>query len=318
MIKKLLMVGNFETLTSSENDYLVALEELGIEVTALQENGVSGDLIEKAALHSDALFWVHTHGWSPTGKPMRDVLLSLKYAGVPSFGYHLDLWMGLARQADLGHDDYWRTDYFFTVDRLMADYLNKTPNMPKAFYIKAGVAKSSCYMAKLADGSFPEIVFVGSKNYHPEWPYRPLLIDWLSRTYGDRFAHYGNDGLGTVRGATLNAVYANSKIVIGDALCIGFDYPDYTSDRLYETTGRGGFLIHPNIKGVETSFVNGKELVLYDFGDFVGLKAKIDYYLTHDAEREAIRSAGQARTLRDHTYTARLKQILTILDKETK
>ena len=60
--------------------------------------------------------------------------------------------------------------------------------------------------------------------------------------------------MGVIRGKELNDLYATAKVVVGDTLCKGFNYPYYFSDRLFETTGRGGFLIHPYIKGLEDYF----------------------------------------------------------------
>ena len=48
----------------------------------------------------------------------------------------------------------------------------------------------------------------------------------------------------------------------------------------------------------------------YEHGNLKDLKQKIDYYLTHDDEREAIRLRGHERTKRDHTYVNRWKTIL--------
>lgn len=313
-IKKLAFVGNFRLQHCSEMDYFWTFRQMGIEVVQLQEGMTSGEAIEAAALDCDALFWVHTHGWKPQGKSMREVLLTLKLNGVPSFGYHLDLWKGIARETDLQHDDYWLVDDFFTVDKLMADWLNTQPDKPRGHFLQAGVVERDCYLGAKVDRDFPEVVFVGSRNYHPEWPYRPMLIDWLKATYGSRFQHYGGDGAGVVRGDTLNRLYANSKIVVGDTLCKGFNYPYYTSDRVYETTGRGGFLIHPYITGMETEFVDGKEIIFYDYADFKGLKQLIDYYLEHDYQREAIRRAGYKRTKAQHTYTNRLSHILATVE----
>lgn len=162
-----------------------------------------------------------------------------------------------------------------------------------------------------------DIVFTGSYNYHPEYEYRKTLIDWLKNIYKEKFFHFGSNGLPVVRGEELNKVYSYSKIVIGDTLCKNFNYPFYFSDRLFEVTGRGGFLIFPYIKGVEDHFVIGKELVTYEFNNFDDLKTKIDYYLERDDEREKIRLAGHERTKKDHTYTQRLKQLLNIIENDT-
>ena len=162
-----------------------------------------------------------------------------------------------------------------------------------------------------SDETSNDIIFVGSKGYHPEWNYRPTLIDWLRDSYQSQFTHVGGDGdTGTIRGERLNRVYGSSKIAVGDTLCIGFDYPYYFSDRLFESTGRGGFTIFPYIKGIEDNFEIGKEIVTYEFNNFDDLRQKIDYYLNNDEEREQIRIAGHERTKKDHTYMRRWEQIL--------
>src|SRR5258708_5719926 len=163
-----------------------------------------------------------------------------------------------------------------------------------------------------------DIVFVGSRGYHSEWPYRPQLVDWLKQTYGSRFHHFSGEveSEGLKRGLELNQVYADAKVVVGDTLCINFDYPYYFSDRLFETTGRGGFTIFPYIKGIEKCFLPGKEIVTYNYGDFEQLKSLIDYYLEHDEEREKIRLAGFTRAKKDHGYCKRWEYILeTVFNK---
>lgn len=82
------------------------------------------------------------------------------------------------------------------------------------------------------------------------------------------------------------------------------------SDRVYETLGRGGFLIHPWIDGMELEFQDCEHLVYYEYGDFAGLKAKIDYYLEAHEERECIRSAGHEYVKRHCTYMHRMAAIL--------
>jgi spore maturation protein CgeB len=42
---------------------------------------------------------------------------------------------------------------------------------------------------------------------------------------------------------------------------------------------------------------------------------KIQYYSSHEDERKKIALAGQARTLRDHTYKKRMEQLKNILEK---
>lgn len=313
----LVLYGNFNVDFTSETHWANSLEMLGHTVKRIQETTMPTDLVLSEALESDALIWVHTHGVNHMGSmSMSEVLKKLKEAKVPTIAYHLDLYMGLQRWREYENDSYIRdVEYFFTVDKLMADWLNENTKV-KGHYIPAGVYEKECIMLPQQQVRY-DIIFTGSKKYHPEYPYRPQLIDFLTSTYGKRFIHIGNDGeVSNQRGMKLNQIYRNAKICVGDTLNLNFSYPYYFSDRLFEQPGRGAFQIFPNIKGVEDLYENGKEIVLYEHGNLDDLKEKIDYYLTHSEEREAIRLAGFERTKRDHTYTKRWQQILDTVFKK--
>lgn len=330
-------LGNFGVDYSSETHHKKSLESLGHEVIALQETQVGSENILDEAMNSDMFVWVHTHGWdTPGNMTMQTVLKYLKKANVPTVTYHLDLWLGLKRQADLDKDAVYRhIEHFFTCDKQMADWFNQNTDV-KGHYLPAGVFGDECYMAphQTENEGFPtekriykyDVIFVGSKGYHPEWPYRPKLINWLQQTYGDRFAHYGGDGRGVVRGAALNQLYADTKVAVGDSLVQGFTYPYYWSDRLYEASGRGAFQIFPQITGIQDQYTTYDfklddgwawdkapapiELVTYEFDNFGMLKERIDHFLEHNDERESIRKAGYERTKRDHTYAKRWAHII--------
>lgn len=301
-------LGNFEVDYSSETHHKKSLEALGHSVIPMQERLVTADQVLQNAINSDMFVWVHTHGWNTPGDMVK-VLDKLKEATIPTLTYHLDLWLGLEREKDLSQDEFYKhIGHFFATDKLMADWFNENTDV-KGHYLPAGVLYDECFMAEPDDQK--GVIFVGSKGYHPEWPYRPQLINWLRDTYGDQFTHVGGDGdTGTIRGYALNKTFANSKVTVGDTLCLNFDYPYYWSDRVYETLGRGGFLIMPRIKGLEDTFEDGKHMVLYKYGDFGELKHKIDYYLEHDDEREAIRKAGHELVTNNHTYKNRWEAII--------
>jgi hypothetical protein len=239
---------------------------------------------------------------------MEKVLDTLKDNNIPSMTYHLDLWFGLQRQKDLEiMPVYKKIGHFFTVDSQMAQWFNKETNV-KGHYLPAGVFGEECTYKELTQKK--DVIFVGSKKYHPEWQYRTQLVDWLEKVYGNRFEHYGNGGIESVRGLRLNKLYWSTKVVVGDTLCLNFNYPDYWSDRIYETLGRGGFLIHPYVPGIEKEFVDRKHVVFYEYGNFDQLKELVDYYLTHEEEREEIRKAGHELVKNNYTYRHRWQHIL--------
>lgn len=328
---RITFLGNFHVDYTSETHHKKSLEALGHEVIALQEGQATTLQVFESARNSDMLVWVHTHGWDTPetgGYTAIGVLQKLKELGIPTLTYHLDLWFGIAREKDLEQDPFYKNiEYFFTCDKLMADYFNEKTNV-KGVYLPAGVFQDDMKL-DLDAPKTRDVIFVGSKGYHPEWPYRPKLINWLRETYGSRFTHVGGDGdTGTIRGEALTKLYNETKVVVGDSLVKGFDYPYYWSDRLYETAGRGGFQIFPQIIGIQEQYSTYDfkvddggfwdkapapiELVTYQFDDFQMLKQRIDHYLEHDAERDEIRKNAYERTVKDHTYLSRWQ---TILDK---
>lgn len=307
-------LGNFKVDYSTETHHVNTLEHMGHTVYRLQEAHARSEKVLQIASESDVFVWVHTHGWTTPGRiPMQDVLYELKNLGIPTLTYHLDLWFGLKRQNDLENDPiYKHIEHFFTVDKLMADWFNQNTNV-KGHFLPAAVYDQEAYIDRSYNGTTfdNDIIFVGSRGYHPEYSYRPELIDFLKNTYGDRFLHVGGDGdTGVIRGQHLNKIYARSKIAVGDTLNLNFNYPYYSSDRLFESTGRGGFTIYPRISGITDWYINKKEIVYYQHGNLDDLKNKIDYYLEHDLEREQIRLAGHINAKHNHTYKNRWEIIL--------
>ncbi|HEY6802741.1 MAG TPA: glycosyltransferase [Pyrinomonadaceae bacterium] len=77
--------------------------------------------------------------------------------------------------------------------------------------------------------------------------------------------------------------------------------------RLFEATGVGTCLLTDWKANLATLFKPDSEVVT--FRDTDECVEKIKYLLEHDDERRAIATAGQARTLRDHTFEDRAQQI---------
>ena len=312
----ILMIGNFQVPYTTENHWALSYEKLGHKVLKFQENEARTQHIYQQGKNADLIHYVHTHKWNTPGNfAIGELLKKFESRSIPTISVHLDYWRGLKREIDVNHHPFWKTQYVFTADGGSNQwYRDKGINH---FYLPAGVLEEECYIGDWKEKFAYDVIFVGSRNYHPEWEHRPKLIDWLESTYGDKFKRFAGDvePHRTVRGRTLNDIYASAKVVIGDSLCLDYKHRDYFSDRLFETTGRGGFIIFPEIKGIRDFFTED-ELVTYKFGKFSMLQDLIDYYLERNEEREKIQLAGHLRTKHHHTYTHRVKQIFEILRKD--
>lgn len=310
-------IGNFEAPFSTENDRKWSFEKLGYTVIAFQENKTT---IEDLRRHMhdefysdpigiecfDVLFYSHTHGWEIPN--LIEFFAECKEKKVPTVSVHLDRWAWLDRVTDVGKEATWFTEYLFMADGSPeAVELYNRHNL-NWHYLKPGVVERDCYMAAPDHIKFPhEIVFVGSKGYHHEYPFRPQLIEFLEKTYGDRFGHYGGGSkYGTIRGHDLNVLYASAKIVVGDS-CFG-GRPYYVSDRYYETRGRGGFLLHPEVEGVDKAGI-----MFYEKDNLGLLKDAIDLMLTKDSVREEAREVGFQWVKHQETYTNRAEEMLKII-----
>lgn len=313
---RIVLLGNTELPYSSESYYVKTLESMGHEVVPLYEGEVTGEKVLEEALKADLFVWIHGHSETTPGMEMKDVLLKLKEAKVKTVTWHHDLFFGLGRQNKITEEAVYKyIDHFFSTDKLMADWVNSSTDV-KGHYLPSAVYDKEANM--IPKKSELEVIFVGNRGYHSEWPYRPQLIDMLKDTYRDKFQWFSGeeDSGGLKRGDALNQVFADAKVVVGDSLCLNFDYPYYWSDRVWETLGRGGFLIMPWIKGLDDYFEDGKHLVFYEYGDFKDLRSKIDFYLQNDQAREYIRKQGHELVKNNHTYRHRWETILNEVNQD--
>lgn len=295
---------------STETHVASALEALGHRVVRLQENQTSWADCEAAGRASDMFLWQRTWDIDPDGG--HRALAALEAAGVPTVSFHLDLYIGLEREAQLVDDPFWRTALVVTADgghdaQFAAYGINHR-------WLPPAVAEEECVIGRLDRRRFPHrIVFVGSHPYpHPAWRvYRNRLITTLQRRYRGHFRVWPDRGR-PIRGAELANLYASAAVVVGDS-CLAGQVPRYWSDRIPETIGRGGFLIHPEIEGMGDWYRDGHDLVTYPVGDLPGLCDRIDHYLSAPDGREAIATQGRTTVLGRDTYRHRMAAVLDMV-----
>lgn len=265
----------------------------------------------------DLVMYTRTHGLPPETTLLWRKLEAL---GIKTCSYHLDLYVGMDREHDVGNDPFWLTGYVFTADG--------DPRSAEVFAAR-GINHHWLSPAVVTDEAVPgvyreqydyDVVFVGSKDYHKEWPWRPKMIDYLSQRYGERFFRFNSDTTGFIRNQELNDLYASAKIVVGDTLELP-DHINYWSDRYFETIGRGGFLIAPKVPGLEKFLTDSEHYIgyLHPHPGLSTAKAldrlgeKIDFWLAHPGERALIQTAGHAHVRTNHTYRRRLSEAFEVM-----
>lgn len=312
---RLAYLGNFSVPYSTESHVALSLEVLGHEVTRLQEGEVRAvDVPMRAfAVEAELMLWTQTYGLAVTGGTIEDRWSMLAgLSSIPVVGFHLDLWWGLRRSVQISQrEPFFHVDTLYTSDgghdeQWKAAGVNHRWSPPAVY-------GGECYLADPDPHFRSDVAFVGSwrgYNHAEHWPAREAMLRAVRQRYGRRFAMHPRGP--AVRGAELNTLYASVKVVVGDS-CLAGQIPRYVSDRVFETLGRGGVLVHPRVEGITDGalLAEGEHLLCFDAGDHEEMLRQIDYLLSHDDEREAMHRRGAQHVREHHTYAHRMERILS-------
>jgi spore maturation protein CgeB len=116
---------------------------------------------------------------------------------------------------------------------------------------------------------------------------------------------------GEAWGLEMYRVLAGAKVALNRHIDVAEDYAN--NMRLYEATGVGALLLTDAKRNLGELFAVGREVVAYEDAD--DLAAKIEHYLEHEDERASIARAGHERTLGEHSYEARMRELADILSR---
>lgn len=296
-MKRIIYIGNFKEFYATENYIAFAFEKLGFEVIRVPQDRIPNAKVVLNAVFKYKPEFVMFSKWGNA----RETIALLRQNKILTVGWIFDLYFGLPSefgQRNINNGSF-QCDICFVTD-------GGNDRVFKEHGINAKLLRQGIHTPEAKEGTrspHEPIIFLGTYNYEK----RKALVDFLKKNYQDDFVVYGQGGdKQPVRGMKLNDVLASAKIVVGDS--VPADY--YWSNRIYEVLGRGGFLIHPEIKGLDEEIKPGKHFVPFKHGDFADLKNKIQYYLEHDEEREAIRRAGHLYVKSKYTYTDRCRELL--------
>jgi spore maturation protein CgeB len=148
------------------------------------------------------------------------------------------------------------------------------------------------------------------------------LLEHLTEQTNMRIFGYGANSLpkyspvhknhgGEVWGIDMYRTLARSKITLNRHINVAES--NANNMRLYEATGVGTMLLTDRKNNLHELFEINKEIVTYSSKEEAA--ELVRYYLDHPEESEKIAKAGQARTLREHTYEQRMRELVPILKR---
>lgn len=300
--KTICFIGKFEELYDEEGKAR-ALEKVGFRVLRFDEQVFNNSKIENQKTlfdtKPDYVFFTKLR------TPQKSVFLEMCASkGIKTVCWLPDLYFNIEREAELLSDPIFKSDYVFTPDGGNQSKFEKL-NI-NHICVRQGVSEE--YLSLNNQDKDIDILFVGTLN-PMHLPYRKMLLDKMVDVYGERFQWYGKYNDREVRNSQLESLYSRAKIVIGD--CVESD--SYWSNRVYEVTARGGFLIHPKVNDLELHFEDRKDIVFFERHNLENLIHLIDFYIDKEELRNEISKSGYEKTKSKNLLIHRANKIKEII-----
>lgn len=322
-MNRLIYIGNFRPEHSTENHVLTSLRWLGADVLPVQEDECPwGDLVDIAeGYHADFVLWTHTHDYASGDKEAEcfRAIDALREARMPTVSYHLDRWLGLERQSQAENEPFFRTDLVVTADG-GHDALWEQLGVNHR-WLPPGIVHTQVGRGVRDSRYVKDVGFVGGwQAYgHAEvWPWRFTVVNETRLRYGSRFRAWPRGGP-AIRGAELASIYASTKVLLGDS-CLapaadGTPMTRYWSDRVPETLGRAGLLVHPDVVGLRDWWPCALPFT-FELGDLDSVFAAIERGLRLPQQRrDELLDEALNVVHRDHTYAVRMMQVFEWVDE---
>jgi spore maturation protein CgeB len=151
-----------------------------------------------------------------------------------------------------------------------------------------------------------EVLVLGRAHPDRVEPVRALVRGFDTHVYGEGWEEHGITGRGLIYGDDVLAALNSARITViffrtggGHALVkVG----------LFDFAAAGALVFTNRFAEVERYFAYGREIVGFDSTD--DLLRQVRHYLDHPEEAAAVRRAGRARVLAEHTWPAVWPRIL--------
>ncbi len=193
-------------------------------------------------------------------------------------------------------------DTMFLTNRGQIDEYKSAYNLKRVFYMPQGFDPYVQHRLNLPQ--VYDVGFAGAISRELLHRSRRELINTLQARYNVKTSN-------SVRN-NIAEFYSQSKTAFGAS---DFDYELYTSNRFFVALGCGACYVTKKFKGIELLAENKKHLLHFETKE--EMLDLMDYYLSHDSEREKIRDAASKLALAKHTNEYRMRNILDIMEGKT-
>lgn len=182
------------------------------------------------------------------------------------------------------------------------DWVNKYPD--KCVHLLQGADERYAGLGFPLNEPIAPILFTGTPLHGLK---RETHVRHLQQTWGDSFQVMGQVRRARRHGRDLANVFSTAKIIIAPD---GPNTDNYWSNRVYLTTGFGGFLLHPFCKKLREQY-RQDELLMYQ--DWDHLDGMISDSLNDTNYRTEFAYLGHQRTMKNHLYRNRCEELISIV-----
>ena len=292
MKTKIAYIGKFQKLWDEE--YIArGFEMIGCDVLRVPENTRYTTLMEEIdAYKPDYIFWAKFNIANPL-----IVLNHFKKKGYKTICWVFDLYFDYQREYQIDINPMFKADIVISTDG--GHQKQWEEKGIKHYCVRQGIYDKECY--KIDNEKEVDVLFVGSENPFNQ---RQEILKQVAQDFD--LTWIGRQDTDEIRGVKLNELFSKTKVVIGDSV----DSPFYWSNRVVETLGRGGFLIHKEVEGLKEKYP-----YLVTYTDYKDLKKKIKYYLKNNKKRQEIIDKNFKWVKSKYLISHQCKKVLDICKK---
>lgn len=234
--------------------------------------------------------------------------------------YYTDMTLEIARHYD----------YVFTLELNCVEFYRQN-GCPNVYYLPFGVFPGHFRPLRDRAADPRSLSFVGSAYWNRVYFFKPIIRELMARglringIWWDRLVEAESYPGRVEQGMWLGpqetaAVYSSSKITIN--LHRAYDDASVNNNaaliqaaspnpRTFEIAASGTLQLVDVRSDIARFYTPGVEIETYESAE--ELISKVDYYLANETQRREIVLRALDRTLREHTYTHRLNEMLTVI-----